>query len=291
VKTAAVILNWNQAAMTENAALSVSDDVDRVYLVDNGSRPDDRHWLEVFSRQTGMTFLANDANLGYAAGNNLGIRQALSDGCRAILVMNNDATARAGAVPALIDRLLTAPHVGVVAPTVVDTSSGRILHTSCSLDLRSGKVGWEDTGTCLKEAQPSPRPTGYVSGEVFLARGMVFQECGLFDERFFCYYEDVEWSVRVRRSGWELEVLPSAVFAHVGGGSEAGLAGAFYRARNLPLFLRWALGKSRRQAIGLSVGQQLMRTGRQLRRGHIRAAFAGTMAGWASGIAGVLDDD
>jgi GT2 family glycosyltransferase len=291
VKIGAVILNWNQAGLTERAARSVLDDVERVYLVDNGSRLEDRDRLERFSCAAGTAFLGNGTNLGYAGGNNVGIRCALSDGCDAVLVMNNDATARTGAVQALAERLLTAPDVGVVAPTVVDVPSGRVLHTSCSLDLESGRVAWDDHGTSLTDVHRAPRPTGYVSGEVFLARRAVFQECGVFDERYFCYYEDVEWSVRVRRSGWELEVVPSAAFGHVGGGSGAGLNGAFYRARNSPLFLRWGLGKSRRDAIVISAGQQMMRIARQLRHGHIRTAFAGTVAGWATGIAGVLGDE
>jgi GT2 family glycosyltransferase len=291
VKTAAVILNWNQAAMTESAAMSVLDDVDAVYLVDNGSQRDDRHRLERFSREAALTFLGNETNVGYAGGNNVGIRRALTDGHEAVLVMNNDATARAAAIQVLIERLLMAPQVGVVAPTVVDLPSSRVLHTSCLLDLENGRAAWEESGISLSDVHPAPRPTGYVSGEAFLARAQVFQECGFFDERFFCYYEDVEWSVRVRRAGWELEVVPSAVFTHLQGGSGASREGAFYRARNSPLFLRWGLGKSRWDAIGLSAGQQLMRTARQLRRGQIRTAFTGTVAGWASGIAGVLGDD
>jgi GT2 family glycosyltransferase len=291
VKTAAVILNWNQAAMTEDAAMSVLGAVDTVYLVDNGSQRDDRDRLERFSREAALTFLGNEANVGYAGGNNVGIRRALTDGHEAVLVMNNDAVARAAAIQALIDRLETASHVGVVAPTVVEIPSSRVLHTSCRLDVQSGRAAWEERGISLRDVHPAPRPTGYVSGEAFLARAAVFEDCGFFDERFFCYYEDVEWSVRVRRSGWELEVVPSAVFGHVGGESAAGLEGAFYRARNAPLFLRWGLGKSRWDAIGLSAGQQFMRAGRQLRRGHIRAAFAGTVAGWASGIVGVLADE
>jgi GT2 family glycosyltransferase len=291
VKTAAVILNWNQAPMTEKAAMSVLDDVESVYLVDNGSRAGDRDRLEKFSRIAGMNFIENDTNLGYAAGNNVGIRRALLDGWDAVLVMNNDATAHPGAVRALAARLLAAPHVGVVAPTVVDIPSGRVLHTSCRLDLDSGRAAWDDSGIALRDVHLAPRPTGYVSGEAFLARSAVFQDCGRFDERYFNYYEDVEWSVRVRRSGWELEVVPSAVFGHLGGGSGAGRLGAFYRARNAPLFLRWGLGKSRRAAISLSAVPQLVRAARQLRRGAVRTAFAGTMAGWAAGIAGVLSDD
>jgi GT2 family glycosyltransferase len=291
VKIAAVILNWNQAVLTEQAARSVLNDVDRVYLVDNGSRGEDRDCLERFSRPAAMTFIGNDTNLGYAGGNNRGIRRALLDGCDAVLVMNNDAAAHPGAVSALAERLLAASGVGVVAPTVVDIPRGHVVHTSCRLDLDSGEAAWEDSGISLSEVNPAPRPTGYVSGEVFLARSAVLQQCGVFDERFFCYYEDVEWSVRVRRAGWELEVVPAAVFGHHGGGSGVGLTGAFYRARNSPLFLRWGLGKSRREAIGLSAGQQLLRAARQLRRGDIRTALGGTMAGWATGIAGVLGDD
>jgi GT2 family glycosyltransferase len=291
VKTSAVILNWNQAALTERAMRSVLQDVDTVYLVDNGSRSHDRERLQRLSREAGVTFLGNDTNLGYAGGNNRGIRRAVADGCGAVLIMNNDAIAHPGALALLAERLQAAPRVGVVGPTVVDIPGGHVVHTSCRLDLDTGEAAWEDGGMSLNEIDPSPRPSGYVSGEVFLARSTVFQECGDFDERFFCYYEDVEWSVRVRRAGWELEVVPSAVFGHIGGESGAGRDGAFYRARNSPLFLRWGLGKSRRAAITLTAGQQIMRAARQLRRGDIRTAFAGTMAGWATGIAGVLRNE
>jgi GT2 family glycosyltransferase len=205
--------------------------------------------------------------------------------------MNNDATAREGALHALEQRLLAAPEVGVVAPTVVQTLTGLVAHTSCRLDLESGTAAWDETGISLNDVDTAPRPTGYVSGEAFLARAAVFEQCGLFDERFVCYYEDVEWSARIRRSPWVLEVVPSAVFEHLGGGSNAGLEGAFYRARNAPLLLRWGLGKSRSAAIGRSAGEQAMRVARQLRRGHVRAAFAGTIAGWASGISVVLADE
>lgn len=291
MRTVAVILNWNQAELAERAAMSVMQEVDDVYLVDNGSRNEDRHRLERFACETALTFLATDANLGYAGGNNRAIRHALSEGCDAILVVNSDAVAYAGAVSSLVARLRVAPQVGVVAPTVVCIPQGHVLHTSCRLDLDSGEAAWEDTGISLNDVNPLPRPTDYVSGEAFLARAEVFRECGAFDERFFCYYEDVEWSVRARRVGWRLEAVPSAIFGHVGGGSSIGRSGAFYRARNSLLFLRWGLGKSRRQAIGLSAVPQLVRTARQLRQGEVRNAFAGTMAGWAVGIAGVLSDD
>lgn len=291
MRTAAVIVNWNQAALAESAAVSVMHDVDEIYLVDNGSRRAERERLDRFARETALTFLSTNANLGYAGGNNRGIQRALSDGCDAVLVMNSDAIVHPGAIQLLVQRLQIASHVGVVAPSVVDIPTGYVLHTSCLLDLDSGEAMWEESGIPLDEVRLSPRPTGYVSGEVFLARGEVFRECGGFDERFFCYYEDVEWSVRVRRAGWRLEVVPAAVVGHIGGGSNVGQYAAFYRARNAPLFLRWGLGKSRWDAIALSARQQLARTARQLRRGEIQAAFAGTMAGWAAGIAGVLSDD
>jgi GT2 family glycosyltransferase len=291
VKTGAVILNWNQAELTERATRSVLGDVDIIYLVDNGSLSHDRERLARFGSEGGVTFLVNDTNLGYAGGNNRGIRRAVADGCDAVLIMNNDAIAHPGAIALLIERLQVAPHVGVVGPAVVDIPGGDVVHTSCRLNLDTGEAAWEDSGMSLSEIHSNPRPSGYISGEVFLARSTVFQECGDFDERFFCYYEDVEWSVRVRRAGWELEVVPAAVFGHIGGESGVGRGGAFYRARNSPLFLRRGLGKSRRAAITLSARQQIMRAARQLRRGDVRAAFAGTMAGWATGIAGVLRND
>ncbi|MDQ3849456.1 MAG: glycosyltransferase family 2 protein [Actinomycetota bacterium] len=282
---AAIILTWNEAQLTKAAARSVLPAVSVVYVVDNGSCRAVTEELAAFCVATGSVLVRNDENLGYAGGNNRGISRALAAGHEGLLIMNNDAAACPGAVELLVSRLGAAPGVGVVAPTVVAAGSGEVLHTHCSLDEATGRARWEERGIGRAEIDPSPRRTGYAGGEAFLARAEVFGHCGGFDEGYSYYFEDVEWSLRVRRAGWELETVPSAVFTHVVGATMPSVPGLFHRARSRSLFLRRALGHSRWGALRRSAPVDLVVVGSLVRHGQIWPALRGEVAGWIAGIA------
>lgn len=284
MKIAAVILNWNQAELTMQAAASVEDQVVHVYVVDNASQENDRALLRRFADEHGITLIVNACNGGYAGGNNLGIARAMVDGYDAILVMNNDAIAEQGAVATLATRLTEAEDVAAVAPTEVSIPSGNVIHTACWLDLETGATRHDDKGRDPAELDPSPMETGYVSGAAFLARSAVFSACGLFDERYFCYWEDTDWSVRVLRSGWRLEIVPTALVGHRLGASTPTTTGAYYQARNRPLFLRRTLGTSRVRALRLSLIPTAILVGSLLRRARVWAALRGAVGGWVVGL-------
>src|SRR5437868_7333621 len=80
MRAAAVILNWNGGVLTEKAVLSVIDQVERVIVVDNASAPDERDRLSEFSARQGVVLIQNEENVGYAAGNNVGLRHAVDEG-------------------------------------------------------------------------------------------------------------------------------------------------------------------------------------------------------------------
>src|SRR4051812_38344020 len=89
LRIAALILNWNGGQLTENAVLSVKGQVDRLIVVDNASEQPERTRLAEFSALHNVILIQNEENVGYAAGNNVGLRRALDDGFDAVLVMNN----------------------------------------------------------------------------------------------------------------------------------------------------------------------------------------------------------
>jgi GT2 family glycosyltransferase len=284
MRIAAVILNWNQARLTEKAAQSVAGQVDQVILVDNGSRPDDVELLATLAAADGTTLLRHDRNLGYAGGNNPAIAQAVSEGFEGILVMNNDAIAEPGAVAALARRLEENPRLGAVQPMVTDLYGRRVFHTHCTMDLERGNPRWVGNGLSRDQVSTEPRESGYISGEAFLAQARVFETVGGFDERYGMYFEDTEWSLRVRRAGWMLGSVPEAVFRHEWGSSLTSAQGAFLWARGRVLFYRLAFGAPRLVALWRS----LPTTARQVRwallRGKVwhalRGELAGTMAGF-----------
>lgn len=281
---AAVILNWNQAEMTEVAVNSVADDTSHIYLLDNGSRSDDLERLRVLASVEGRTLIENGCNLGYGAGNNPGIQQALRDGHDALLLMNNDAWAEPGALHLLAHRLAEEPEVGAVQPMVVATSGDWVMHTTCSLDVRRGQLGWDDVGRALAEVETQTRQTDWLSGEAFLARAEVFNQIGAFDGRYFIYFEDVDWSVRAWRAGWRLETVGSAVFRHAVSASMPSVGGAYHGARSRVLFLRHCLGMSRAAALRLSSPVELRRIAGYAKRGHFQQIMRGAVPGVAAGL-------
>jgi GT2 family glycosyltransferase len=282
---AAVVVSWNRADLTIKAVQSVRESVQSVYVLDNGSAEDDFAMLQTALRGPAVTLMRADTNLGYAGGNNLAVTTALAGGCDTLLIINNDVLAEPGAIEALSCHLDAHPTVGVAMPTVVAANGGHVLHRRCSLNRRSGTARWEGTGGCIDDAPSQPEPTDYVSGEAFLCRAEVFQRCGLFDERFFCYYEDVDWSLRVGRMGWGLDYVPRARFRHEVGGSGASAAGAFYRARNRVLLHRYALGRTRWGAAVRSLCPLARSAGAHIRQGRhaeARQVAAGLFAGLGS---------
>lgn len=284
MRIAAVILNWNQARLTEQAALSVAAQVDEVILVDNGSRPDDVGQLANLASAAGMTLMRHDRNLGYAGGNNPAIGQALSDGFEGILLMNNDAIAEAGAVAVLARRLQANPAVGAVQPMVTDLSGDRVFHTHCTMDLERGDPNWAHNGEARDDVSTEPRESGYVSGEAFLARARVFETVGGFDERYGMYFEDTEWSARVRRAGWSLEAVPEAVFRHEWGSSLPSIRSAFLLARGRVLFYRLAFEAPRWLALWRCLPDARRHIEWHLHEGTVWGVLRGELAGLAAGL-------
>jgi hypothetical protein len=290
LRIVAVTVNWNQALLTSNAAGSVRGEVDAVVIVDNGSTEEERETIQrLGSRCHGVVVVQSPTNLRYAAGANLGIAKALEREPDAVLIMNNDVVAEEGATTRLVDRLAQAPDAGIVAPLVADASGREVLHSHCFLDERTGRPSWREHGVPIAEIDTEPRETDWVSGEAFLVRAAVLRQLGAFDERYVAYFEDADLSMRLRRAGWRLEVVPAAVFRHAVGASGAAARGVFYRTRNQTLFLRWALGRSRLSA--------------SLRGGYAAAAIAlpliarcrllralGAATGWAVGAARVMTE-
>lgn len=283
MRTATVILNWNRAELTRAAAQSVHDQVDEVYVVDNGSHSDDAAAVEELANEMGATYVPLEQNRGYAGGNNVGICSALRDGAEAILVLNNDVRVSTGAVDVLVERMRAEPRLAACAPLVLSHDTGKVFHSACDLDLDSGTFGWRDFGRAPTEVSSGPRPTGYVSGEAVLMRADAVRQCGAFDERFFLTFEDTEWSARVRRAGWALETCPAAVVVHHHNATMDNASSAYYMSRNYPLFLHVALDVSRPVAVVRGAGFAGRIAAASARRRNWQSV-RGAARGWTASI-------
>lgn len=223
VRTAAIVVNWNNHADTAECVESLrrSGTQCRIIVVDNGSRPDD---VEPLERIGGVTLIKSRENLGFGRGNNLGIKKALEDASNEfIFLLNNDATVMPDTVGLLEGALDARPEAGITAPRILFYENPEALWYG------GGDINWAK-GMCvvlpgLRGPADAPsamtgRDISFASGCAMLIRRSVFESIGGFDPRLFMYVEDVDLCLRTLKSGWAIRYLPSAVVLHKGQGSQ-----------------------------------------------------------------------
>ncbi|MBN1867106.1 glycosyltransferase family 2 protein [Candidatus Sumerlaeota bacterium] len=276
---AVLILNWNGERDTIEAvdSLSSSDYVSfQTIVIDNGSRPESRD--EIRRARPDAEIVENGANLGYAGGNNAGLRLALERGAAYCLVLNNDAVVDPTTLTRLVEAAESDSTLAVVGPRVYryddpDTPFypawridwRRWLFHRVDEDGESGDIADVD----------------YVQGCAMMIRSRFLREQGLFDERFHLYCEDADLCVRAQRAGWRTVELRTARIRHKGYGSsskESPLK-TYYSLRNQLLFIAKHAPKRNRpllraQLLTFGVGHYAIRALKSLGRGDFRRGFA-----------------
>lgn len=212
-----IVLNWNGLADTLEclASLSRLDYPDyEVAVVDNGST--DGSVEEIRPHFPGVTLIENRENLGYAGGNNVGLRHALRQGADHALLLNNDTEVTADFLRRLVEAAQADPQVGVAGPTIYYYDQPDVIWSAGgSIDWRRGDARM--VGLNERDAGQfgnKPREVDFVSGCAMLVRRAVLEQVGLLDERFFAYYEEVEWCARMRRAGFKIIQVPQARLWH-----------------------------------------------------------------------------
>jgi GT2 family glycosyltransferase len=213
---AIVVVNWNgrdllpdclNAALAQDYTGSVE-----VLVIDNCSTDDSLELLA--NRFSAVRVLRNDRN-NYAAANNLGVRTAQTD---YVLLLNNDATVDPGCVRTLVEALERDPNTVGATPKVV-FPDGRLYTTGIT---ETKDLYWfdRDHGDADEDQRARGEVPG-ISGCCALFRREVWIAAGGQDEDFHMYYEDVEFSLRVRKMGFRLLYVPEARVTHIGHASIA----------------------------------------------------------------------
>jgi GT2 family glycosyltransferase len=159
-------------------------------------------------------------NAGFSASNNRGIE--LTSG-PFVLLLNPDAVLGEGAVTALLESAERNPRAGIIGPAVYNPDGsaqanafGRFPTLGSAIELRLWRLAQRARGnTRLSPTIPvRTAPVDWVTGACMLVRRAAIQSAGLMDERFFLYWEDVEWCHRMRDNGWQVLVEPAASLVH-----------------------------------------------------------------------------
>ena len=197
-----------------------------IIVVDNAST--DGTAASIRERWPGVKVIDAGANLGFAAANNVGIRQSFGD---LVLLLNPDTIVPAVAIDRLVAVLDSQPDVAIVGPRIVDASGraelsfGQMISPIAELRQKvlvlGNDRGWP--GICRKVDRMTrqAKAVDWVSGACLLIHRADLDAAGLLDERFFMYVEDVDLCASVRARGRSVRFEPSAEIVHLRGRSVA----------------------------------------------------------------------
>ena len=182
-----------------------------VIVVDNASKEDETSIIS--KKYPRVKAIRSNKNLGFAGGNNLGIKAAKG---KYLFLINNDTIFREFNVQALIDCAESSPNIGMVCPKIRFAWGSRTIqfagYTPLSkITIRNQAIGYgeEDMGQ-----HNTPHATPYAHGATMLIKREAMEKVGLMPECYFLYYEEIDWSMMFTRAGYKIWYEPACTIYH-----------------------------------------------------------------------------
>ena len=225
----ALILNWNGRADTLVCLESLRHQTYPALIplvVDNGS--DDGSVAAIRAAFPAVHILETGANLGFCAGNNVGLEWALAHGADHVLLLNNDTWFDPTMTSELVAAASADVGIGLAGPKIYQATPLNVLWSAGGDVTFWGNVtAMRGFGQADHGQYDTAADVDYLPGCGILACRQLLETVGLLDPIYFAYYEDADWAMRARLAGWKVRYVPSARMWHKGGAS----TGGFYNPR------------------------------------------------------------
>ncbi len=212
IEISIITVNYNGVKDTCELIDSIpSNDNMEVIVVDNGSREDEASLIA--QRYPQVIIIRSARNLGFAGGNNLGIKAARG---KFFFLINNDTIFKDFNIQPIINRLKSSHRIGLICPKIRFEWGNKLIqysgYTSLSkITVRNKAIGFgeEDNGQ-YNIAHPTP----YAHGAAMLIKRDAIDKVGLMPEDYFLYYEEIDWSMMFTRADYEIWYDPSCTIYH-----------------------------------------------------------------------------
>jgi len=249
-KVSIIVLNWNNYNDTKRCLGSIKK-IDypnyKVIVVDNGSNDGSREKLK--REFPFYTFILNRKNLGYAGGNNVGIKRAMNKSLDINLILNNDTKI---INPKFLDEAVSQmernPSIGIMGPKVLNPG-GNIQDTILFVPTLLNSIKESLFFKIHKKTKKNyniPQFVGAVSGVCWLIRREVIQNIGLLDEDYFMYVEEKDYCYRAEKAGWKIIYYPVESIIHYKNPGDKNISRTYrqyiHTRRNTILFIRKHFG-------------------------------------------------
>lgn len=193
--------------------LPLEDNSIEVIVVDNGSTQDEVTTIE--ERYPQVKVIRSKENLGFAGGNNLGIKAAQG---KYLLFLNNDTLLKplASDLRPLLTRLESSPKMGMICPKIKFSWGNQLIQFAgytplTPITIRNKAIG---CGEVDHGQYNTAHPTPYAHGAAMMIKREVIEKAGLMPECYFLYYEELDWSMMIRRAGYDIWYEPACTIFH-----------------------------------------------------------------------------
>ena len=250
-KIGIVTVLYKSSSVLEDYFLSLSEQTYKdfiLYIVDNKSPDDSLEKSKILSAEYVDSFksiiIENDDNYGIAKGNNIGVERALEDKCEYILLSNNDVVINKDCIELLLNKMKK-EKVDMIIPKIFFYDEPLIWMAGGYFTKFSGGV--RHIGSMKKDSEEYNRYriVSYAPTCFMLISSVTFHKIGVFDEKYFVYFDDADWVYRCYKKRLKLGYLPEAVVYHKESTSTGGQMSDFtiyYQLRNHMYFCRKNFG-------------------------------------------------
>lgn len=215
---AIILVNWNGFTYTKACLESlekVNTSAFQVVLVDNASKEPEGQQLKALFPQ--IHLITNSENLGFTGGNNVGLRYALTQGFDQVLLLNNDTLVDPGFLKPL-QAFLQKPGYGVAQPLICFAQDpATIWSAGGKWNSLLGRAITLGDRVPLSTYHPKNTELDWATGCCMLVSREVLLQVGLLPEPYFAYFEDVEWSLRIRKAGFKIGLSENSKIYHEAG--------------------------------------------------------------------------
>ncbi len=288
------LLTFNDNKSTTECLTSLNklnkDGIDlNVLVIDNAS--DNPFTSDKDYENFNLKIIRNDKNLGFSGGHNIGIKYALENGANYITILNNDTEVDENLITASIKSFEL--NTGIVVPKIY-FAKGYEYHKERYSENDKGKVIWYaggriDWGNVIGEHLGVDEidkgdftkrfETEIATGCCMMVKSEVFKTVGYLSEKYFLYYEDADFSIRVHKNGYRIIFEPKAIVWHKNAASTGGSGSQlqdYYITRNR-LFFGFKYASPRVKAALFRESLRLIRHGRPWQKVAIKDFFKGRM--------------
>lgn len=237
-----ITVNFNQPQITIDFLNSVKDNTSKenveVILVDNGSR--ENHETSYRETYPDLVYIRSEKNLGFAGGNNLGIRQAKGE---YFLLLNNDTEITENLIRTLLNEFDSNPEIGILSPLLLYFEQPEVIQYAGFTEMNYLTCRNRSIGNMERDHgqfDTDSRETGYCHGAAMMCRKKDLDTVGLMAEQFFLYYEELDWCEKFKKAGKKIWFTGKTRVYHkesMSVGKESNIK-TYFMTRNRLLFIR-----------------------------------------------------